>query len=394
MKALLVILLATLTVGCTKNITSTEYPDLDKTIIVYMVADNNLNTNAYNDIQEMEYALSGIDQTANLIVYIDKNYDSQIGSTPQILRIVADTDISTIASTVVKQYSEQDSTDPTVVSKVLDDIMTTFPAEQYGLILWSHSTGWLEAAVSSTSASYSTADYGGATMLSFGNDNDNEVNNDILSQALPTNLDFIWFDCCLMGNAETIYEYRNNADIIIASPNEVLSYGMPYEKTMPYLIDGDYTGAAKAFFDHYSNQEKDLVSNYYVDAYATIAVYQTDQIENLATVISEQTQRCGGYPTNPNVSSVQRMAYDSDFLKLFFDLSDGIDCLFDQQAVDAVDDALDNLILYKAATPTFDYLSMNKYCGITCYLPRTNISATSDDNYYSTLDWAKAVGWD
>ena len=42
---------------------------------------------------------------------------------------------------------------------------------------------------------------------------------------------FIYFDSCFMGNIESLYELRNNASAIVASPTEVLTEGMPYDKT-------------------------------------------------------------------------------------------------------------------------------------------------------------------
>lgn len=226
--------------------------------------------------------------------------------------------------------------------------------------------------------------------MSFGDDNSYGINNDVLAAALPISFDFIWFDCCLMGNAETLYEYRSKASTIVASPNEILAYGAPYEKIVPYLFEGDYDGGAKSFFYHYSSNNTDLCSGSVMTAAATIAVYDPSKLEDLATVIAAQTERCGGYPTVTSTTGIQTMGYSSAYQKQFFDLVDAIDYLFDNEAVEAVEAALDELISYKAATSSFGSVAMNTYCGISIYVPKT----TDQNTYYNSLSWTQAVGWD
>ncbi len=405
MKYLLLIFSLLFCLGCSTDPNDPENPtylDTSLTIIVYMVADNNLYSNAYYDIQEMEYALSTINTDANVVVYVDSESYSQFGDLPQIIKIEADTDTKTIASTVVKTYDERNSVDPAIINSTLNDIIEIFPSDNYGLVLWSHASGWVEATLSSDNAETYIEDQLEAMTMSYGIDgdsgqtgdyNDYNIDNSVLSAALPINFKFLWFDCCLMGNVETLYEYRTNAETIIASPQEILSYGMPYEKVLPYMISGDYDGGAQAFYEHYAYSSKDLTTNYTCSPYATIAVYDPTKFDTLATVIAEQTARCGGYPDSPSISGVQTMAYTSTYQKKFFDLSDAIGSLFDDQAVSAVDQVLSELITYKAATAYFGSISLDKYCGISTYIPRSGYSTTSVETYYNTLSWAKAIGW-
>lgn len=407
MKKLLLICVILLSVACGKSNSGggdNPYNEKSLTIIVYMVADNNLYKNAFYDLQEMEYALASIDTDANVVVYVDSYSYSDFGASPQILEVVGDTNTSTIASQVVKTYDERNSVDPAIITSTLNDIAEMYPAENYGLVLWSHATGWLEAEVSASVAANYTEKILGTMTMSYGSDGDSgtsgdgnyyNINNDELSAALPFHFDFIWFDCCLMGNVETLYEYRGNANTLIASPQEILINGMPYEKLIPHMITGDYEAGAQAYYEHYANKEKDLTTSSYCSPYATISVYDASKFDNLASVVATQTSRCGGYPSeNIVVSNVQTMGYGSSYQSTFFDLSDAVDYLFDYEALSAVDLALSELITYKAATETFDSVSLDKYCGISCYIPRSTTSKTSQDTYYSTLSWAKAIGWD
>lgn len=366
---------------------SSSNKEAQVTIIVYMVGDNNLNSNITKDIKEMENALYYTDTDSNLILYVDQSSSSYLGSDPQILEVKGNSSTSSLNSKTIKTYDEQDSTDPAVISEVLNDIRTLYPADSYGLILWSHATGWIKALEDNDTTSASAS-------RSFGDDDGNNINNSDLSAALPFDFDFIWFDCCLMGNVETLYEYRNNAPILIASPTETMADGMPYEKTVPYLLEGDYLSAAQAFFNHYANAETDLVGGDSVSAYATISVYDASKLENLAATISEQTIRCGGYPTNVSRTYIQKLTYISSYTNLLYDMVDAIDTLFDDEAVDAVEEALDELILYTANTSKFMSVTLYSYSGISCYVPLNSSSYTSDDEaFYNTLSWAEAVGW-
>jgi hypothetical protein len=49
-------------------------------------------------------------------------------------------------------------------------------------------------------------------------------------------LDYILFDACFMSNIEAIYDLRNAANYIIASPCEIMGRGFPYHRTLPYLF--------------------------------------------------------------------------------------------------------------------------------------------------------------
>ena len=117
-----------------------------------------------------------------------------------------------------------------------------YPAEEYGLILWSHGTSWLPA---------------GRGLRSFGSDSGKEMNIVDLAKALPLHFKFILFDACLMGAVEVVYELRNTTDYIIASSTETIAEGFPYHLILPELVkqNPDWTKVAQQYFDYYNNQQ-------------------------------------------------------------------------------------------------------------------------------------------
>ena len=51
--------------------------------------------------------------------------------------------------------------------------------------------------------------------------------------------------------------------------------------------------------------------------------------------------------------------------------------------------ALDGCVVYKAATPKFLTLTIDKHCGLSMYLPSNGTNAL--DEFYKTLSWNKAT---
>lgn len=101
-----------------------------------------------------------------------------------------------------------------VLHSVIHDAITAFPAMEYGLILWSHGTGWLPEGV------FDTLKHGNRSKFrSFGFDSGKEMKITELAENLPVKFEFIIFDACLMSNIETLYELRNAANYIIAYRN-------------------------------------------------------------------------------------------------------------------------------------------------------------------------------
>jgi len=77
------------------------------------------------------------------------------------------------------------------MKQVLNDIIQMYPAQEYGLILWSHGTSWLPA---------------GSSLRSFGEDSGEQMNIPDLAENLPIKFDFILFDACLMVSVEVVYD--------------------------------------------------------------------------------------------------------------------------------------------------------------------------------------------
>lgn len=104
--------------------------------------------------------------------------------------------------------------------------MTSYPADDYGLVLWGHGNGWV---IMNDSV---------ATRRAIAVDNGNNKVSDsgmwlnipslhIALKALPHPFKFIFADCCNMQNVEVAYELRDVTEYYIASPAGIPGEGAP-----------------------------------------------------------------------------------------------------------------------------------------------------------------------
>lgn len=354
-KFILLLSLFVLCLSCSND--NSEQKVAERTVLIYMAADNNLYKNAQKNIDSM--LTVEIRNEYNFLVYIDTpNYN------PYLLKIEKE-NIDTI-----KQYEPQSSISKHVLKSVIDETFSLFPAENYGLILWSHGTGWLPNGV-----------YGNLKEFrSFGKDKDGEMEIEDLAESIPENLDFIIFDACLMSGIEVLYQLRNKTKIIIASPTEILVAGFPYEKIIPFLLtqQPNFGEIASLYMKYYKNKNDNLQS-------ASISVIDTKQLEQLASLVKISIKE----ETNlicPNRDIIQR--YDSGEPALLFDFEDYIKhTISNDNNLIALRKHISKTVIYNDFTPYFlDEFSIEKSCGINIYIPFANDTLYEK---YRLLDWYK-----
>lgn len=368
----MVLLLALLT-ACDDN-DENIIPPTNRTVILYLVADNSLSDYSIVNINELlrgttKEKLNG----GNLVVYVDNRK-----SKPKILHLKVNS-MGKVVEKVVKTYKEQDSTDPAVMKKVLDDVVGAFPASRYGLVLWSHSSAWIPKDAEKMIAT-----------RSFGLDGGNEMEINTLKEVLSQSVkfEFILFDSCYMGSIEVAYELRNTTDYLIASAMEVLGKGYPYDQLVGKFFsmpNADVKGIAKEFYDYYNSKEGDWRT-------ASVVVVDMKKIDGVANSV-KNIMRSSKKPATVDLSKVQALEYYYS-KRLLYDFDDYMGQLSGGEEYKAFQKALNEAIIYEAHTPTsyFDLirksLDIHKCCGLTVY-PVGYTPAL--DAWYSQLDWYKAV---
>lgn len=378
--------------SCDKQELEVYPPDdvsTSRTVLVYMASDNNLSRFAGPNLTGMQTAMKEVDD-GNLIVYLD-----QPGANSYLLKIDHDGTRKIIAT-----YGDEDSASPEVLKKVVADVVEAYPADSYGLVLWSHGLGWLPSGSTVRSArGFSAAndvssmwyrDPAAEMTKYFGVDDTSGTEMDItdLVEALEDApvFDFILFDACFMAGVEVLYEMRGVTDYIISSPTEVMGAGFPYAKVVPHMFNknNQWKNICDAFVDYYAAQP-DYPS-------ASVSLVKTSELSALATVIADMD----AYRTVPaaNVNGIQY--FERLSTHMFFDLDDYISGIATTGQYSQFTAQLAKTVVYKKSTPTIysvysgsGFFSITNYSGISTYIPRSGLSIYNT-SFYAT-SWANAV---
>lgn len=203
------------------------------TLMVYANADNNLENYIVNDVKELELADINYDKL-RVIVLLDRTsgyattYDDW--SDTRLFEISYNSELSSFTSKEVastelalttENLEELDMGNPETLSNFVDFCKNNYESDYYALIIENHGNGWYSR--SSTKGNINKA-------ISF---DDTSLENNISPKELKNSLidkdiSVIAMDACLMGTIEVIYELRDCAKYIIASPYNVPAKGFNY----------------------------------------------------------------------------------------------------------------------------------------------------------------------
>lgn len=348
-------------------------PECPRAVLVYMVANNSLGAAHYDtdDLNEMAIAAKQGDFGASRLFV----YHHARNSAPVLKEITA------YGERIVATYDKSASSVSSArMSRVIDDFRRYAPASRYGIILWSHGSGWIENGMEQPVRSNARSE-GEASPLSFGDDGGRYMNVTTLAATLRSKgFDYIYFDCCYMAGVEVAYELRDCADRIVGSSTELPASGMPYDETLRYLLkaDADLAGAARTTFDFYNAMSGQ-------NRTCTISVIDTSGLDALADATRAVYE--ANNVTSAGFAPQQFMTYKC----YLFDFGQYVGDLASQhpELKAAFDNALGNVIVYKAATPRiWNVLPLTHHSGLSTGIPEFS---ETDGYNYGNLQWATDV---
>lgn len=358
-----------------------------RTVIVYMVADNNLSSYARQNINAMEKAFSELYGAKLLLFYNDD------AGVCRIYDIQYDGDDNVINSPIIQEYTYKTNPClPETLSTVIADCRRYSNTETYSLIFWSHGTGWMPQGMTPAKViekenpsdrQQSAPQYTFGSVYSFAD----QLEVWEIAEALPDDLvfDYINFDACYMGCVELVYQLRHNARYIMVSPAEILATGYPYHEGLKCVLSGDVKGMAKCFYDHYNSMSGVWRS-------ATTTVVDCSKLEELAVQMRILVEKGGEVQTYQQFG--RNLGSRSNYTNLFWDLGEMADLTWGFELTDEFYAALNDAIYYKATTPMMfegDYygeIEVNTYSGLTMYKPLLSQPKTLDI-YTNNYDWAQ-----
>ena len=138
--------------------------------------------------------------------------------------------------------SNQNSASTETLTQIIDKVQKEYPADSYGLVLWSHGTGWLPSDIYSY-------------LRSFGQDGKNNFMeiNDLASALIEVSFWFYFVRRLLYVVRRGSLRFPGCADYIIGSPTEILANGFPYQTIMGDMFkkEADVVGIATKFYTYY-----------------------------------------------------------------------------------------------------------------------------------------------
>ena len=290
---------------------------------------------------------------------------------------------------------------PSEIGANISLMASNVEADRYGIVFAGHGQGWIPREVLNNSSGAITLGTvnnpwqpaAGAEVTRALGENNVMVNPAEIAQGITKSgveLDYILFDACFMSNIETIYELRESANYIIASPCEIMGNGFPYHRTLPYLCaeNGEASniiGAAESYYLFYRDE---YVSS---SRCGSVAVYNCAEIANLA----EATSRVVATATN-DYDKESLQTYEGQSVHYFYDFGEWVNVI----ATD--DDALTkfNAQLNEGVMATFTLdsfysaygtygtypINLDVYSGVT-----TSAPSRAYPNGWRTTSWYKEV---
>lgn len=358
-------LFGVLPAGCTKELTET--PPSRRPLVVYMALDNDLRGEFSSRLAALR---AGWRPGMELWVYADTPEGASLGrmdSTPE-----------GVALHTVERYGEENSASGATLERVLRTVWERSPATGYGLLFFSHATGWLpEGGLQAPLVS-----------RSIGLDQGSEMSLDAFVSAIPSGmpLDYVIFEACLMAGAEVALALAGHTDWVLASSAEVVEPGFRplYAENLALLTDGGRPVEEQlaAFGQRYMAHVRTLSGT---GCSATLSLIRTSSMPALAEAVRRVTRGFAdeeGRDTPP--AGLQHFdrpgAYgDRPAAARFYDLEAYVEaCLADPDAEAAFRGALADAVVWRASTERFlggegspyGGFDIRRHSGLTVYVPR------------------------
>ena len=262
-------------VSCSKDDPSEENVN-DRSVLVYISGQNTLKPNIDNDIVEMLEGVANMGEHDRLVVFIDDYNKSRIYEINQNTTATTQYDL-----TPVCQFTDNlNSASPEVFDQVLRYFFNHYRAKDYGLVLWSHGSGWIDASSSVSQR------------RSFAVDNSSSGTTRMLIPDMASvfsrypKFEYILFDACFMQTVEVVYELRAAAKYIIGSPAELPGRGAPYKQLMPalFLHDSEHK-IAEAIVNAYGSYYNNVLSS--SGGVVLSAIRTDDKLDMFVSVMAE-----------------------------------------------------------------------------------------------------------
>jgi hypothetical protein len=361
-----------------------------RVLLVYLGGDSNLSHETLLKINAMQEGWQVGD--APVIIYRD---DVSPGGSC-LLRLAGERD-GWYALDTLATYDEENSASSSVLRRVTEYVKRHYPAKSYGLLLFSHASGWLPAGTLQKPLTGGTR----SLIIDKGDGTQREMDVVDFASALPDGMfDFIVFETCLTANVELVHALRHKTDYIVASTAEIISPGFTpiYPTALAYLLDtrGSLPDNLRSFAESYFHCAS-LDPGYHFSA--TISLIHTAALDELAQTAREIYRQQTPFTDFDDLQHFDRPGqydHDTPTLSRYFDLDQYIKKIASPAGYADFQQVMAKVVLYEGHTSQFLFFvggengfEITHHCGLTTYLERPELPYINAG--YRETSWYKAT---
>jgi hypothetical protein len=356
--------------------------------MVYLDADNNLESAGIKDLNEMETV--GSSDNLAIIVQMDRipGYDSSNGNWTETRRyyVTKDNDIQNINSDLLENLGELNMGDNSTLSSFVNWSMQTYPAQHYALILWDHG------------GSCAT---GPGACWDDTNPQDDCLTLEEIKEALANitrivgkKIDVLAFDACLMGTIEVAYQVRDHVNYMVASEETEPNDGCPYDMILTELAASPSMSPAQlasTIVTKYVSSYTDGLPNPEDAPHVTSAAFNLTKVDEAAVAVSQLAEAIIGDFNNSGGAVREAWEQAETFSGDFVDLYNFTQLLKDKVSnttiktkAGTVLDTVNSLIISEG----HGTVHSNAH-GVSIYYPKKY-----EKSSYIDLDFARDTLWD
>jgi hypothetical protein len=370
-----------------------------RNILFYIGADDNLiNRDTPGKINKIRQGWQP--DKGEMLIYADRK-----GEGASLLRVNGTLDANgSYGLDTLEVYGSENSADAATLKRVINKMVADYPADRYGMIFFSHASGWLPEGMLNRP-------------LSMVIDGEASANKEMeyydFASAIPDKqFDFIIFEACLMSDVLSMYEFRKKADYILASSAEIVSPGFYIIYTDEIMrlyetkedIPSVVSGFAQSYYDKIAAlPENDVLCS------ATLSLIKMDEMEHLASATKAVLQGISIDETTVPVGEVQSFDRPKKLIdhnnrgSRYFDFAHVIEKIRSDSPYKVFNEQLDKTVVWKAATKRFllgdsggipyfgeyDGFFIERHSGLTIYI-KQNIYPTLN-TVFENSSWYKAI---
>ena len=298
-----------------------------------------------------------------MLIYIDR-----ISSGASLLRIGDELNNNGFYKLdTIQLYGDENSADPNTLKRVINKMNADYPADSYGMIFFSHGSGWLPEGTLTAPRSL---------VIDKGSTTNKEMEYADFAAAIPDGqFDFIIFEACLLADAMLMYDLRKKADYVLASSAEIVQPGFAniYKKEIMKLYDTKslvssiLTGFGQSYYDNVVQTYPENDSQ----CSAIMSLMKMDEMEKLAQATKNALKGKDVHESNVGkIDSIQSF-YNNNFG--FFDLSHTIENLTPSAEYKVFNEQMNKTVVWKISTKRFfpGKVNIKRHSGLTTYIKQS-----------------------